>query len=131
MSAVSKSASTGTVLAVICGTELRRQVADFIAAEGYACLTTPTLQAALETLSRPEAEVDLVMAEVRLHEAQSTAASITAVRPEANVLFVCSAPSAEAKRPVTDRRVTFIEKPFAWGELRQVLSRCDGLAPAA
>ncbi len=108
--------------------ELRRQLSEFLVAAGYACV---------DVTSPLPPDCGLLVAEVDLEQAAVLARSAPLDRPDLRLLLVCGEPAYVGRTLTADPRVAFIEKPFAWRELRQMIlelltpSGCRREAPPA
>ncbi len=96
--------------------ELQRQFCDILAEAGYACTAG---DGTAEALHAPD--VDLIIAEVQVEHTPVLAVRALAARPDLKLLFICSEPAYIGRALVPDRRVAFIEKPFAWDDLRRTI----------
>jgi len=130
MSAVAKCPSTGTVLVAVPGDELRRQLIGFLATLGYACVAMSRLEAALRMLQGSSAGLEILVGDVPLPEAESVAAAVAAARLTMRMLFLSSEPESVTRNVVPNPGVMFVEKPFAWCDLKAVLSAMSGASPA-
>jgi hypothetical protein len=118
--AMARAMEQVAVLLWIRNQELRRQLSEFLGASGYACVD-------FNGPDKPP-ECGLLLAEVGLEEAVILARNTPEDRPDLRLLFVCGEPAYVGRALLTDPRVAFIEKPFAWCELRRAI--LELLAPA-
>ncbi len=118
-----------TVLLSVQQESLRFQIREFLASAGYHVLEAFTDADTTGILQESPEEVDLLLADRRIESAIGFVREVARVRRGIRVLFISGDPEDVNRMLLPDEEVGFIEKPFAWRELRTKID--DLLAPAS
>lgn len=116
-----------TVLVSIPQSGLLRQVRDFLDEAGNRVLEAATEDAALRILDESSSELDLVLIDTHGQNAPSLARQAIRLRPDLKVLMISGEPEYIIRALVSEAGVGFLERPFAWRELKHKIDELMGM----
>jgi DNA-binding response OmpR family regulator len=97
------------------------QLRDFLEGLGCVVVEAATGPEVLSVLAKPGFEADLLVADASSRDAAALARQAVQCRPALKVLMISSEPEYINRALVPEASIAFIEKPFAWCELRRAV----------
>ena len=106
-----------TVVVVVRGPSFRAQLRGFLAQDGHRIVTARTTGQALKLVTA--SPVDWLIADASSGNTLALAIRAVTHNPALKVLLISAEPEYAGRAAVADVRVHFIEKPFAWSDLKR------------
>jgi DNA-binding response OmpR family regulator len=117
------SGMDGVVLLCLPNAELRCQIRRFLNELGLQVMEADEASEIEGIAAQPWSQVDLLLTDSSIHSRGGPVSEAIRLRSDLKLLVISGVPECK----VADTRVHFIEKPFAWrelrGKLRQILKR--------
>ncbi len=115
-----------TVLLSVTQQWLLRQIREFLHGAGLSVMEAATEDVALRILCESRPEVGLLLLEASAQDAPRLARQAARCRPGMKILLLSSDPDFVNRALMPEAEVGFLEKPFAWCELKSKLDELMG-----
>jgi DNA-binding NtrC family response regulator len=111
-----------TVLISVRHVPLLDQIRDFLQRAGYTVLESQSPVDALNMLSSPWCGIDLLLADATIRDAPQFVRQTISRQPRLKVLMISGDPDYVNRELMPEPEIAFIEKPFAWCELKHAIA---------
>lgn len=118
-----------TVLISVPQQGLLRQIYNFLGEAGHHVIEAATEDAALEILDDSRAELDLLLVDAHGQNAPRLARQAALRRPGMKVLLISAEPEYIGRALIPEAEIGFLERPFAWCELKRKIDELMGAEP--
>ncbi|HVX66663.1 MAG TPA: hypothetical protein VHA11_08685 [Bryobacteraceae bacterium] len=115
-----------TVLLSVPQQGLLRQIRNFLGETGHQVMEASTEAAALRILDDSRSELDLLLLDAHIQDAPRLARQAALRRPRMKVLLISGEPEYIGRALIPETEIGFLEKPFAWCELKRKIDEMIG-----
>jgi DNA-binding response OmpR family regulator len=115
-----------TVLISVPQQGLLRQIRNFLGEAGHHVMEAATEEAAMQILDDERSELDLLLVDAHGQNAPRLARQAALRRPGIKVLLISGEPEYVSRALIPESEVGFLERPFAWCELKRKIDELMG-----